>query len=233
VKSATEHGPPNAAALNLLGELYLMQKKTDPAIDAFTRATAVTPKWWTPYRNLGLARVAAGDASGAIAAYEAGLKVAPKEGQLASELAVLYETHGRANDAIALYEQLHRQNPQDEGIADALALLLVTYRSDRASLDQARDLTSAFASSEDGPRLDANGWVHFKRGEYAQALPALQRAVQRSPDTRQFRYHLGMTELSLGQTERARSDLEMAVSGTADFVGSDEARTTLATLKKG
>jgi len=159
--------------------------------------------------------------------------VSPNEPQLASELALLYETHGRANDAIALYEQLHRQNPQGDAIANALAMLLVTYRNDNASLDQARDLTSAFASSQDGSLLDANGWVHFKRGEYAQALPALQRAVQRSPDTRQFRYHLGMTELSLGQTERARSDLEMAVSGTADFVGSDEARTTLATLKKG
>jgi tetratricopeptide (TPR) repeat protein len=233
VKSATQQGEPSAAALNLLGELYLLQKKYDLAIDAFNRATAVTPGWWTPYRNLGLAKVAAGDPTGAMVAYEAGLKLAPAEPQLASELAVLYETHGRTNDAIALYERLHSKNPQVEGIANALALLLVTYRSDRASLDQARDLTSAFASSGDGTLLDANGWVHFKRGEYAQALPALQRAVELSPDAKQFRYHLGMTELSLGQTERARGDLEVAVAGDARFVGSDEARTTLATLKKG
>jgi tetratricopeptide (TPR) repeat protein len=233
VKSATQGERPSAAALNLLGELYLLQKKTDPAIDAFRRAIARTSKWWVPYRNLALARVAAGDASSAMSAYEAGLKVAPNEPQLVSELALLYETHGRANDAIALYEQLHRQNPQGESIANALAMLLVTYRNDHASLDQARDLTSAFASSEDGSLLDANGWVHFKRGEYAQALPALQRAVQRSPDTKQYRYHLGMTELSLGQTERARSDLEAAVSGGARFAGSDEARTTLANLRKG
>jgi tetratricopeptide (TPR) repeat protein len=233
VRSATEHGEPNAAALNLLGELYLLQKKNDLAIDAFTRATAVTPKWWTPYRNLGLAKVAAGDPTGAMAAYEMALQLAPAEPQLTSELALLYERHGRSSDAIALYEQLHSKNPQVEGIANALALLLVTYRSDRASLDQARDLTSAFASSGDGALLDVNGWVHFKRGEYAQALTVLQRAVQLSPDTKQFRYHLGMTELSLGQTERARDDLEVAVSGGASFAGADEARTTLATLKKG
>ena len=233
VKSATQGERPSAAALNLLGELYLLQKRTDPAIDAFRRAIDRTPKWWVPYRNLALARVAAGDAGSAMSAYEAGLKVSPNEPQLASELALLYETHGRANDAIALYEQLHRQNPQGDAIANALAMLLVTYRNDNASLDQARDLTSAFASSQDGSLLDANGWVHFKRGEYAQALPALQRAVQRSPDTKQYRYHLGMTELSLGQTERARSDLEAAVSGGARFAGSDEARTTLASLQKG
>jgi tetratricopeptide (TPR) repeat protein len=231
VMGATQHDPPSVAALNLLGELYLLQKKTDLASDALTRASVVAPGWWVPYRNLALVRVAAQDSAGAIAAYEAGLKVAPAEPQLASELAQLYESHGRANDAIALYQTLHRQNPRGEGIADALAMLLVTYRTDRSSLDQARDLTSGFASSADGKLLDVNGWVHFKRGEYAQALPALQRAAERAPDVKEIRYHLGMTELSLGQTERARSDLEAALSGSATFVGSDQARATLAALK--
>jgi hypothetical protein len=40
-----------------------------------------------------------------------------------------------------------------------------------------------------------------------------------------------MAELRLGQTDRARNDLETALSGSAKFFGSDEARTTLASLK--
>jgi hypothetical protein len=40
-----------------------------------------------------------------------------------------------------------------------------------------------------------------------------------------------MAELQAGRTERARADLQTALSGAADFQGVDEARTALATLK--
>ena len=110
-------------------------------------------------------------------------------------------------------------------------MMLVTYKTDRASLDRARDLIKGFESSNEGSLLDTNGWVHYKRAEYADALPALERAVQRAPDSRVIRYHLGMAELQAGRTERARVDLQTAVSGAADFQGVDEARTALASLK--
>jgi Flp pilus assembly protein TadD len=73
--------------------------------------------------------------------------------------------------------------------------------------------------------------VRFKRGEYAEALPVLGRAADRAPDSKEIRYHLGMAELHAGQPDRARADLESAVAGAAKFFGSDEARTTLASLK--
>jgi len=73
--------------------------------------------------------------------------------------------------------------------------------------------------------------VHFKRGEFAEAVPVLSRAAERSPASKEIRYHLGMAELRAGQTERARADLEAAVDGSSKFVGADEARTALASLK--
>ncbi len=115
--------------------------------------------------------------------------------------------------------------------ANNLAMLLVTYKTDRASLDRARDLAAGFVSSNDGGLLDTNGWVHFKRSENAEALPVLQRAAERSPDSKEIRYHLAMAELRAGLTERARDDLQTALSGTAKFSGSEEARAQLAALK--
>jgi Flp pilus assembly protein TadD len=214
-----------------LGELYLGQKDLAHAAEVLTRATTAAPQWWIPYRNLALVKLAASDTDGAIAAYQAGVKVAPTEPQLVSELALIYEGKGRTNDAIATYDAAYRLNPKSAGIANNLAMLLVTYRTDRASLDRARDLSAAFASSDDGRLLDTNGWVHFKRGEYAEALPVLGRAIDKVPDSKQIRFHLAMAELHAGQTDRARSDLETALSGTAKFMGSDEARATLASLK--
>ncbi len=233
VKGHAQESNANAAVVNLLGELYMSQSNLSTATDTFSRAITMAPKWWLPYRNLGVAKSLAKDHKGAIATYESGLKIDPYEPQLVTELALLYEGDGRVDDAIAIYETSYKHNPHVQPVANNLAMLLVTYKKDRASLDKARDLTADFTSSTDGKLLDTNGWVHVKRGEYAQALPVLGRAVDRAPSAHEIRYHLGMAELYLGQTDRARADLETALAGSAKFYGSDDARVTLASLKGG
>lgn len=232
VKKVADQDPSNAFPLNLLGELYTEQKQVPLGIATFNRATQVDPKWWVPYRNLGMVKFVSGDTAGAIAAYQAGIKVAPSEPKLVTDLAALYEKQGRIDDSIACYEAAYRLNSHVPVIANNLAMLLVTYKRDRASLDRARDLTASFASSNDGSLLDTDGWVHFKRGEYSQALPELERAVASAPNSKEIHYHLAMVELHSGQTDRARAELETALAGAAHFSGSDEARTTLASLKQ-
>ena len=115
--------------------------------------------------------------------------------------------------------------------ANNLAMLLVTYRKDRASLERARELTSSFATSPIASLLDTYGWVRYRCADYGAALPALQRAAAQAPQSNIIRFHLGMTELGLGERARAREDLEAALAGSASFTGADEARTTLASLK--
>jgi tetratricopeptide (TPR) repeat protein len=231
VQSAVDAYPKDAALANLLGEVYLATKDLPRATDALTRATTLAPTWWPSYRNLALAKMAANDPMGAIAAYEGGVKVAPAVPQLVTELAQLYERQGRVDDAIGQYEALYKRNPGLEIAANNLAMLLVTYKKDRRSLDRARDLTAGFASSTVGGLLDTNGWVHFKRGEYADALPILERAAERAPDAKEIRYHLGMAKLQAGQSESARSDLEAALSSAKIYPWSDDARNVLAGLK--
>jgi Flp pilus assembly protein TadD len=195
-----------------------------------TRASKLSPTWWVPYRNLALSRLVENDTPGAIAQYEEAIKAAPSENGLIVELASLLERQGRVDDAIRRYEASYAAT-HNRMIANNLAMLLVTYKKDRTSLDRARDLTRGFDSATEGDLLDTNGWVHFKRAEYADALPVLERAAQRVPDSRVIHYHLGMAELQAGRTDRARADLQTAVSGSATFPGLDEARTALAALK--
>ena len=232
VRSFAEHNPADANAQNLLAEVYLADKHPDLAVASLNRAIELAPQWPEPYRNLALVKFLGGDSNGAIAAYQAGIKAVPTAPKLVIELAMLYEKQGRVDAAIAAYEAWHRQNPKVQLVANNLAMLLVTYKTDRASLDRARDLTADFRGSEDGSLLDTDGWVHFKRAEYAQALPILERAAERAPNSHEIHYHLGMAELQAGHTERARHELETALSGTATFTGSDEARNALASLKR-
>jgi Flp pilus assembly protein TadD len=230
VKGAADRDPTNANALNLLGELYVAQKNFPLATAALSRATQVAPAWTAPYRNLAIVKYMSGDTDGAIAAYVAGIKAVPSDPKLVTELALLYEKHGRVDDAIASYDAWHRQNPKVQIVANNLAMLLVTYKKDRTSLDRARDLVAGFASSDDATLLDTNGWVHLKRAEYAEALPVLERAVESAPASKEAHFHLAMAELHVGQTARARHELETALVEPARFSGADEARTALVSL---
>lgn len=231
VQEAADKSPNDARLLNLLGELHMRTKDFERADRELERAQASAPKWWLPYRNLALVHRAAGDTPGAIAQFEAGLKVAPAEAPLVIEAAQFFEAQGRIDEAISAYEALYKGNLQAQQLAaNNLAMLLVTYKTDSASLDRARDLTRAFVSTNDGSLLDTSGWVRFKRGEYRDALPVLERASAAAPDSRLIRYHLAMAELRLGMKERARSNLESVLQGATDFSGSAEARSALASL---
>jgi tetratricopeptide (TPR) repeat protein len=230
VRSSLERTPGAAAEQNLLAELYQADGRPAEAATALQEATHLAPKWWLPYRNLTRVKLAAGDPAGAMLACAAGVK-ATQEPRLAMDLAGLYEQQGRHEDAIREYESLHERSPRFEAVANNLAMLLVTYRTDRASLDRAQQLAAPFANSDVGALLDTHGWVMLKRGDVAEALSELQRASSEAPDSKVILYHLGMAQLEAGQRDKARTSLETALAGGAIFTGTGEARTALAQLR--
>jgi tetratricopeptide (TPR) repeat protein len=232
VQTALERDPNNLRLLNMLGGVYLDTRDFNHAADLYSRVSALAPALWQPHRNLALARLGMNDPQAALGEYRAALKLAPAEAGLVADAASLYEKQGHIDEAIAGYEALYRGNPQAQQFAaNNLAMLLVTYRKDSASLDRARDLTSSFATSNNGDLLDTVGWVRFKRGEYRDALPILERALQQAPGSKVIRFHLAMTEMQLGLRDRARTNLESALEGAEQFQGADEARVALAVLK--
>jgi tetratricopeptide (TPR) repeat protein len=232
LQTAAADAPANATLAMLLGDLYLQRKEVKQAKEQFTKAMALDPHAWQPHRDMAVAELAAQDVPAAAAQYQAALKIAPAEAALATDAAGFYEKYDKVDEAIAVYEALYRSNPDAKQLAaNNLAMLLVTYRNDRPSLDRARDLTSGFASSNNGSLLDTAGWVRFKRGEFKDALPTLQRAVERAPRSNVIRFHLAMAELQMGMREQARSNLETALTGAAEFQGMNEARVALASLK--
>jgi len=231
VQAAVEQNPNDVRTLNLLGELHARARDYQRASAELTRASSAAPKWWLPYRNLALVRQAAGDTAGAVSQFQAALKTAPLEAPLVIDAAQFFEKQGRVDEAIAAYEALYKGNRDAQQVAaNNLAMLLATYKTDNACLDRALDLTSAFASTNNSFLLDTSGWVRFKRGEFRDALPMLERASAASPDSRLIRYHLAMAELRLGMKERARTHLESALQGATDFSGVSEARSALASL---
>jgi len=218
-----------------LASLLVQTRRLDQAA-AVLKATALqAPADPRPLIALAELDASRGDSQSALAAYDAALKLAPAVPELTVEAAAFDEKEGRIGEAIEHYQTLYKASSASslarELAANNLAMLLVTYRKDHASLDEARELTSSFATSRIASLIDTYGWVCYRTADYSRALQALQRAAGQAPQSQIIRFHLGMTELALGERARAREDLEAALAGSASFTGAAEARATLASLK--
>jgi tetratricopeptide (TPR) repeat protein len=223
--------PKNPIARNLKGEVLTELKRTDAAIASFREAMVRAPGWIVPYRAMASAEWAAGRNEDAIKTLREGLKASNDSAQLVNDLANLYERLGRPNEAIAEYEELLQRHADSGLAANNLAMLLVTYRTDKVSLDRARALAERFASSRSPDLIDTWGWVLFKRGENADAINVLQKAVDKAPQSPVIRYHLAMAQLKSGARDSARANLEHALK-LSPFADSDDAKKTLANLQR-
>jgi tetratricopeptide (TPR) repeat protein len=230
LQAVLEKKPGNAAVLNLLGEVHLAQKQAAKAVVAFSDAIAAAPAWWAPYRGKAMAQVHAGQWDLAQITLEEGLGKTSGSMDLYADLATVHQQRGQFPAAIAAYERALKQHPRALPIANNLALLLVNHGGDRSSVERAAKITELFAGSDHPALLDTLGWVKLQNGNSADALPLLQRALDKSPKSPEIRYHLGMAQLRSGNRSAARQSLQTALAAGIEFQGSSDARSTLATL---
>ena len=222
--------PSNPTLINMRAEVLATMNRLPDAEAGFRSAIAKSPAWTSPYRGLAAVQLAGGKTDAAIQTLREGMGATKQSPVLITDLAAVYERYGRIDDGVALYEGLLKANPEATALANNLAMLLVSYRTDRASLDRARVLSEAFAKSNNASLIDTWGWVQFKRGEFAPAVATLQSAVDKAPDSPVLRYHLAMAQLKTGATAEARANLERALKNGESFSGGPEAKIALASL---
>ena len=98
-------------------------------------------------------------------------------------------------------------------------------KGDATSLQHALQLTSRFAESRNPSYLDSLAWVHYKLGDYAKAVPLLDRAVALQPASPLYSTHLGMALVRSGDRQRGQELLKKVLSAKADVPYRDEVRT--------
>ena len=221
--------PANAILRNLKGEALFSLRRYEAAIASFREAIERAPDWPMGYHNLALALTAAGRPPEAIQSLQAGIRASHPPTLLVADLAERYQRSGQLPEAIATYEAELRRDPNSDFIANNLAMLLADHQTDRASLDRARVLAERFASSRNGGSLDTWGWVLYRRGEFNDALNALQKASDLAPQSAAIRYHLGMAQLKSGSRDAGRASLQVALRSPS-FEGRDEAQHAFGSL---
>lgn len=120
------------------------------------------------------------------------------------------ERLGRFEDAEAAFLELLDANPDDAAAANYLGYLW----ADRDTrLDDALELiTIAVTAEPDNPAyLDSLGWVHYRRGDLAQAEYWLRRAVALNDDDGTLLAHLGEVLVKSGQVDEGGRLLQLAL----------------------
>jgi tetratricopeptide (TPR) repeat protein len=184
----------------------------------------------------GLARIAwrqgrfeaaQGHFAAAALAYERAQSLAPADPALGLDVAEAWRRAGQPDRAEAVYRAQLARDPANDLAANNLAWLLQT-RDRPGDLDEALALASRFDVSGSANGLDTLGWVRYRRGDVAGAVPVLRRAVAAAPGRPLLLYHLGAALIDAGQVAEGRSLIARALGLQPDFEGARQARERVA-----
>ena len=228
--------PDSAAPLVIQGRIHAVQQAWPEAEQALRRAIEVNADQAGAQELLIQVLRASGKLPQAIEQSEAVLARTPNDTGVLREAAILYVEKGEYAKAAAAYEKLLSVLTLPDAIVlNNLATIYASHlnRDDRAYelVRQARELRSGVAAApnpaeklEAASIADTLGWLLFRRGEYAQALSLTQEGIELLSKHPEANYHFGMAAAAMGQNEAALKSLAVAVAGTPEFVGLDEAR---------
>ncbi|MCC7461821.1 MAG: tetratricopeptide repeat protein [Gammaproteobacteria bacterium] len=155
-----------------------------------------------------------GDRAAALEQIEATRQRFPGHPEVLYQRAILLERAGRTSEALQSLEQLHRARPADGTLTNALGFILADHRM---QLPRAESLIRAALESEpDNPAiLDSLGWVKYRRGAIAAALPVLERAWRLFRDG-DIAAHYGEAAWASGDQARARAIWSQALAADPD-----------------
>jgi tetratricopeptide (TPR) repeat protein len=146
----------------------------------------------------------------AIGAYQKALDLQPKSASLMTTVGYLYLDKGDLGTARKYFA---RALEVDSNYPAANANMAWVDAQEGKDLDVALGLAQKAKSlmPDSIPISDTLAWVMYKKGNYSGAIPVLQDCVKRSPDSAQYRYHLGLSLIAAGQKDTGKAQLAAAL----------------------
>ena len=227
LKSVIQRSPGFDEAYRLLARAYATEGDWAAAEKLLRDKLARTPadgRTWELLANLYVSQDKSAEAD---ETFLAGLSATHDDIHLMNAQAVFHIVRREFDKAISIYEDILVKYPDNVTAANNLAELLVTHRSDdKQALDRAVELVERFRNANDPSLLDTYAWVHVKTDDVTNALPALQRAVDKAPENQTIRYHLAEAYARLGEKNSAIVHLRQVLNKKAgkDFMELEAAR---------
>ena len=144
-----------------------------------------------------------GKANEAIALLQLALERFPDHPGLRYQIALIQDKASRTRESVKSFETLLKDRPDDASLLNALGYSLADRNQ---KLPRAESLIrKALEASPDNPAfLDSLGWVRFRRGDVAGALPYMERAYRIFPDA-EIASHWGEILWASGKQTEARA----------------------------
>src|SRR5262249_35826763 len=149
-------------------------------------------------------------------AIQSGLQMQPDSIPLHLAMADILEQTREYEGAISEYEYVLSRQPGSMIAANNLASLLSEYRTDKGSLERAQTLAVSLKEAQIPQFKDTLGWISYRRDDYANAVPLLEKAAAALPNIALVRYHLAMSYIAIRQTAKASEELAAALALSPD-----------------
>ena len=213
----------------LAGRVYLSQRKTDQAENAFRNAVELVPDLAQVRYELGQLYVLEGKLPAAESAFQTALKKDHKNSDAHTAMGVLLASQGKSTQANEHYRQAFYLNPQDVIAANNLAASLTEQQQLDDALSFARLALDLAPSS---PAIkDTLGWAYYKQGHFDKAYPFLAEASAALPQHPVVRYHHAVALAKIGKHDEALAELKTALSLPGGFPEAERAAKMLASNK--
>jgi tetratricopeptide (TPR) repeat protein len=224
-----ENPAETAIIYNLKGQLFMAQKMTSRAEESFQAALKANPDYLQPYYALARLYLAEKKSDLAIGQLQAALEANPKQVGPHMLLAIIFDSQKRFDRSEKHYRAVLDMNPDFAPAANNLAFLLA--EQDK-NLDEALRLAQVAKEKlpEDPNVMDTLGWAYYKKGIYDMAIVEFGDALEKKPDNPAIIFHLGMAYYQKGDRERAKKELQAALSISDSFMGAAEAKRILSGL---
>ena len=187
LQKALEMAPDFSPAYTLLAQVYVATQRVPEAIQRLNAAVASRTNNVGAMLQIAGIHTYASNYTAARDMFERVLKISTNNLPALNDLAYLYsERLGDQDRALVLAQRAHA---------------LVADLPERPETER-----YVYAAT------DTLGWVHYRRGDYAQALTLLKESAEHLPFDAEVAYHLGMTYYMLGEEAAATTYLQRAVN---------------------
>lgn len=186
----------------MIGLVEWKDSRPQEAVTALRKAASIEPRDSAIWVALARVYDDEGDFDGMVAALKDGLKATPENPALQFELATAYQSRDDDKSANPLYRAILARDPNHILALNALGLNLAASKS---TLEEARKLIArAYELVPDSPAIrGSHGWILFKSGDTAKALPLLEEAAKALPENGPALYHLASAYFALGRVAEA------------------------------
>jgi tetratricopeptide (TPR) repeat protein len=225
-ESYVAQNPAVASGHLVLGKLYTEDSRFDAAQAELSRALQLDGRLVKAHSLLGFVYQRQGRRSSALQEFERAIQAQPHEPYLHTVAADLYREENNRDLARKHYEQALAADPNFVLAMNNLAWM---YASDGDNLDVALSLAQKAKQLQPASpnATDTLGWIHYKKGLYASAIPLLEECVAKDSQSSVYQYHLGMALFAKGEKQNGRQHLESALRLKLKEPDAQEARRIL------